>query len=592
MGLTTLHIANVDREGIKNEFLSIKTPRELANLLKIKYSLLVYHLYKKKPKDRYTRFTIPKKSGGERTITAPTTRIRNIQKSLSDILISVYQPKVSVHGFLPQRSIITNANIHKGKRFVLNIDLENFFPSINFGRVRGLFLSEPYKLPPSVATVISQICCYKDEEYDELPQGAPSSPIITNMIAAKMDTELRIYAQKYNCNYTRYADDITFSCTRKSFPKEIATFNDNKVELNKTFVKIILTNGFKINEKKIRMRTKFERQEVTGITVNQKLNVKRKYIRQIRAILFAWNKFGYENANKEFLEKYSKKSSGRKKTEYALDYYIKGKLNYLSMVKGKKDLVYLNLINKYRSLNKLEPLKLFTVDEKIDEISNRIINIEKEIDFTIEPIDFSFIHEKYSDIMKELSADSKTMRKYEKQSNFSGFCSRLFAILETSIKCYIRHNYNAIMETANQGDFGVNKKNIMSSHMLNLIWLFTQHHLNNLVEGNWLTEKKNYWFHNNEDPYKNYYCILHYIRTVRNLSEHREGYGFIETITRVEKNLEDLKTNLAKAEKSTDTSKLIYNIQNLKNTKIILEQKNYSLLEEVVIKYLKITLSA
>ena len=167
---------------------------------------MIYHIYLVQSEKRYKTFDIPKKSGGTRQISTPITALKIIQRKLNQVLQAVYQTKPSVHGFVSSKNVVTNAQNHVKKRYVLNIDLKDFFPSVNFGRVRGMFMATPYGLHPDVATVLAQICCYNNH----LPQGAPTSPIITNMICAKMDGQLQRLAKECKATYTRYADDITF----------------------------------------------------------------------------------------------------------------------------------------------------------------------------------------------------------------------------------------------------------------------------------------------------------------------------------------------------------------------------------------------
>jgi len=182
----------------RQAFLSLTSPRDVAKLLEYRYSALVYQLYKVPDDKKYEVFEIPKKSGGIRTITSPSPILKLIQRRLAEILQNTYKPKPVVYGFVTGKNIVDNARRHKKKSWVLNIDLENFFPSINFGRVRGMLMGKPYNLPDSVATILAQICCFKNE----LPQGAPTSPIVSNMICAKMDSELQDLAWSCRCFYT------------------------------------------------------------------------------------------------------------------------------------------------------------------------------------------------------------------------------------------------------------------------------------------------------------------------------------------------------------------------------------------------------
>ena len=194
-------------DELKDKFNKLKTPRDVADLLEVKYSDLTYFLYRRKFSDNYKSFQLKKRGGGYRKILAPASALKIIQRKLNRILQLIYAPKLSVHGFTFGQNIVTNAKTHLRKSFVLNIDLKDFFPSINFGRVRGMFMGKPYHIPADASTILSQICCFENQ----LPQGAPTSPILSNMICAQLDSQLQWLAKTNRCMYTRYADDITFS---------------------------------------------------------------------------------------------------------------------------------------------------------------------------------------------------------------------------------------------------------------------------------------------------------------------------------------------------------------------------------------------
>ncbi|RMF52312.1 MAG: RNA-directed DNA polymerase [Bacteroidetes bacterium] len=353
-------------DQLREAFLKLRSPRDVAELLDVRYDRLVYHIYVVPEAKRYTVFHIPKKSGGQREILAPATPLKLIQKKLNQVLQAVYQPKPSAHGFLPARNIRTNAEPHAGKRYVLNIDLKDFFPSINFGRVRGLFLSKPYNLPDEVATVLAQIACYTHPEdtwqhngkvvrRSYLPQGAPTSPIITNMICAGMDAELQRLAKRCRATYTRYADDLTFSTTLRTFPEDLAQVVDDtegrkRVFLSETLRSIIEKHGFEVNDKKVRLQDRRFRQEVTGLTVNEFPNVRRSFVRQVRAMLHAWDKYGLEQAEREYRVKYESKHRGPYHAAPSFAHIVRGKLEFIGMVKGKGDPVYLKYLGHYYSL--------------------------------------------------------------------------------------------------------------------------------------------------------------------------------------------------------------------------------------------------
>lgn len=358
-------------DELQQEFFSLKRPGDIAKLLEVSYSQLIYHLYKMPQNEKYVEFLIPKKSGHPRTITAPITALKILQTKLSQVLYSVYEPKASVHGFLPSRSIVTNAKQHLRKRFVLNIDLEDFFGSIHFGRVRGIFIAPPYNLPEEVATVLAQICCHSNK----LPQGAPTSPIVSNMVCTRLDSQLRLLAKDFKCTYTRYADDITFSTTLNNFPQEVAhvsTEQDNlRLVLGDRLISIIRSNGFDINEQKIRLQHRKQHQEVTGLTVNQFPNVSRDYVRKISSMLHAWDKFGLDSAEQRYVEKYSKEPRKFQEEPPRFREILRGKINFLGMVRGKDDEIYRKYFNWYCSLSKRECYQTSELASVVNEVKDR-----------------------------------------------------------------------------------------------------------------------------------------------------------------------------------------------------------------------------
>lgn len=348
-------------DELKQEFLALKTPRDIAGLLDVSYDRLVYHLYKVPENLKYQEFSVPKKSGDPRIISAPATALKILQRKLSQVLYSVYEPKAAVHGFVPSRSILTNAKQHRNKRFVLNIDLKDFFNSIHFGRVRGIFMAPPYKLPEEVATVLAKICCYSGK----LPQGAPTSPIVSNMVCPRMDSQLRLLAKEFRCTYTRYCDDITFSTNLPNFPKEIAYTNTEedklKILVGERLISVIQNNGFEINENKVRLQHKTEHQEVTGLTVNQFPNVKRDYVRKISSMLHAWDKFGLDSVEQKYREKRAKELGIPVESVEKVPHFqqmLRGKINFLGMVRGKDNEIYRKYLSWYRSLSNREDLLL------------------------------------------------------------------------------------------------------------------------------------------------------------------------------------------------------------------------------------------
>ena len=265
--------------------------KELAQLIGYKPKALTSIVYKTALSAKYTTFTIDKKSGGQRTIKAPEPKLKKLQAHLSHLLYQCLKEieesrnaKPISFAFREDRSIAHNAAKHKRRRWILNIDLEDFFPSFNFGRVRGFFLKDQdFSLHPEVATTIAQIAC----DGVALPQGSPCSPVISELIAQILDMRLVRLAKKYKVRYTRYADDITFSTSKKEFPTRLATqdpVDPSTWHLSDELINKITGAGFAVNHSKTRMHFRGSRQMVTGLVVNEKVNIKREYYRRARAM--------------------------------------------------------------------------------------------------------------------------------------------------------------------------------------------------------------------------------------------------------------------------------------------------------------------
>ena len=329
-------------------FKNLQNRQQIASLLGLTDKKLCFLLYKISKDLQYHTFCIPKKNGESRIINAPTYKLKIIQKELSKILYSLYRPKMCSYGFEINKNIILNAKQHIHKKKLLNIDLSNFFPSINFGRVRGMFLSSPFNFNKEVATVLAQICCYNNE----LPQGAPTSPVISNIICRKMDNDIINICKNLKCTYSRYADDISISTNLQSFPDDI--FNEKESKVGNLLNSTIKKNGFSINETKIRLANNKIRQVVTGLVVNRKVNINRVYVRNIRALLHNWEKDGESICEQNFHAKFYSNSSKKPKLRNVL----LGRINFIGQVRGKEDEIYIKLWNKYCKLvNKNDKIK-------------------------------------------------------------------------------------------------------------------------------------------------------------------------------------------------------------------------------------------
>lgn len=318
-------------------FLECTSREELAQLLEVETSVLTYYAFGNGK--RYKTFDIPKKSGGTRTIKAPVGGLKEIQRKLANELSASYPGREYVQGFVKDGSIIGNARLHLNKRQVLNIDLDNFFPTITATRVIGLLRKRPFEFNNEVASTIAGLTC----DDGSLPQGAPTSPVLSNMICLRMDNQLNAYARRMKATYSRYADDITFSTFSKKFPiakiKEI--FGEKDVVLDGELADIIEANYFTINPKKTRLRLGTQSKYVTGIKVNVYPNLPRSYVRQLRSMLHAWEKFGLTLAQKDFTDKYH---SGK---GISFENVVRGKLAHLKNVIGDYDPVYRRLYNRF-----------------------------------------------------------------------------------------------------------------------------------------------------------------------------------------------------------------------------------------------------
>lgn len=324
------------------QFKAAESQEEIAAALSVTSGWLGRSLWPNKVYP-YRLFTIPKRSGGIRTIEAPHWRVKLLQHRLLPYLVSCYTAKDSVHGFVSDRDIVSNAERHVGRSLVLNIDLLEFFPSIHFGRVRGMFSSEPFNFNNEVASTLARICTRPISiSHAALPQGAPTSPAISNLICRRLDIQLARLAKRHRCRYTRYADDITFSTSSSALPQQILESADaygRTVRLGHGVLSILKVNGFSENPFKSRVQTAADRQAVTGLIVNRRVNVPREFVRQVRAIISNWRNHGYAKAEAQF---HSIDASNRTRVggPPSLAMHLTGKLEFLRMVRGRGDVLF------------------------------------------------------------------------------------------------------------------------------------------------------------------------------------------------------------------------------------------------------------
>lgn len=308
--------------------------------------------------DRYYIFKIKKKSGGERTIMAPYDTFGELLRYFNVVLQTVFTPHPNATGFVLGKSIATGAQMHIGKNYVYNIDLKDFFHSFERKRVKRAFTQAPFNLSEPLAFLLASLCTHPIEIEGQtriiLPQGAPTSPTLTNILCNALDKKLSGLAKRFGATYSRYADDITFSSNKSIFKKEAFLS-----ELQR----IITSQGLTINEKKTRLQEKEYRQEVTGLIVNEKVNTYRRYVKQLRMWLHYIETYGYKKAETLFKKDYVK-DKGHIKEASSMKLVLEGKLLYLKMVKGEQDSTYLKLQDRFNKAFGLDIEKLLQVWER------------------------------------------------------------------------------------------------------------------------------------------------------------------------------------------------------------------------------------
>lgn len=356
-------IFNMTQEEIKYRASNILTKNDFLDLINdiqrdkwrrcypFVLSQLNFYSYPRLCPNKYKTFTIPKKSGGVRIISSPCNNsYKQLLRCINILLTSLYYPTDNAHGFIRGRSVVTNATEHVGNKYQLNIDLKDFFTSIQRKRIIQTLEHSTFQFKPEIAYIIASICCNRIKNSKNkiafvLPQGSPASPILTNIVCQRLDWELNALAAQSGLTYTRYADDITFSSNEYKFTPNCHIYQEIK--------RIIYKQRFNINFDKVRFNTIGSRMEVTGLIVGEnKVNVPRKYILGIKNLLHIWQKYGSEAAEKKFL-----KNEKSHQTSHlpGLDNFIMGKLNYLRMVRGNNDELYQKFLIKYKEIgNKSE----------------------------------------------------------------------------------------------------------------------------------------------------------------------------------------------------------------------------------------------
>ncbi len=334
----------------------IESAEELALLMKTDIKTIRFLSFNRTVSrvSHYKQFQIPKKAGGFRKISAPMPKLKLAQHWILENILNKLPVHINAHGFALQKSISSNAAPHIKKDVLVNIDLKDFFPSIHYPRVKGMFRALGYN--EKIATVLALICTESETDEVELdnikyyvksgnralPQGAPTSPAITNYLCRRMDARFTGLAKKYNFEYTRYADDLTFSCI---------SYKADEFKKFLGFVKkTIKSENFTIHPDKFKVLRKGSKQEVTGIVVNEKLSIEKKKLKNFRATLYQVEKNGLEGRNWNY------------STNFLAS--LKGYANFINQVDPIKGKLYTARVNKILATHHFKHTIVFKAKSK------------------------------------------------------------------------------------------------------------------------------------------------------------------------------------------------------------------------------------
>lgn len=368
--MSKIKLSEEQKIKIKKDFESISTVNDFCNLLnycqEIIYNQKVVIITEKtlkfyshpNSKSRYHSFEIKKKNGGVRTIHAPQSELKIILKCLNLILSAIYTSHKNAHGFTEKKSVVSNALQHSNHNFIFNLDLKDFFPSIEIGRILRRLNYPPFNLNSEerrkialyigwLSTINLDAGIQNNETSISngkrvLPQGSPVSPVLTNIICERLDILLTAVASRFGAYYTRYADDISFSSQHFIYKKN--------GEFRKEIERVIKEQYFQINLGKVRLQGRRVRQEVTGITVNEAPNVNRKFVKTIRMWLYFLENYEPEKALDLFIKSYSANKGHIKRPIRTIAFLmavLRGKLDFLKMVKKVDDPTYVKLQERF-----------------------------------------------------------------------------------------------------------------------------------------------------------------------------------------------------------------------------------------------------
>ena len=369
MATKTINGKEYTKADFENKLSNLRDPQELAAMLNELKSPYYYSDFRGKQlsffadtnniRRRCKTFRLRKKHGGYREITAPKGALRGVLQALNIVLQTYDEPTPWAYGFVCGRSVVDNARPHVGKRYILNLDLKNFFPTITRHQVADCLMAEPFGFSSLAAKLISGLASVRTNNNEEvLAQGFATSPTLSNFICREMDKEIAGVAAAQGITFTRYADDLTFSSD--------ADILRPQGELVQQVKAIVERYGFRLNEEKTHLQRRGRRQEVTGLMVTEKVNVSRRYVREIRSLLYIWERYGYEDACKAAWKSYKLQHGKTKghRHHVSLNKVLGGKLNYMKMVRGANDPLYQRFVSRYTSLQQTNKREVKEVEYK------------------------------------------------------------------------------------------------------------------------------------------------------------------------------------------------------------------------------------
>ena len=369
MATKTINGKEYTKVDFENKLRHLIDPQELAAMLNELKSPYYYSDFRGKQlsffadtnniRRRCKTFRLRKKHGGYREITAPKGALRGVLQALNIVLQTYDEPTPWAYGFVCGRSVVDNARPHVGKRYILNLDLKNFFPTITRRQVADCLTTEPFGFSSLAAKLVSGLATVRTKNNEEvLAQGFATSPTLSNFICREMDKEIAGVAAAQGITFTRYADDLTFSSD--------ADILRPQGELVQQVKAIVERYGFRLNEEKTHLQRRGRRQEVTGLMVTEKVNVSRRYVREIRSLLYIWERYGYEDACQAAWKSYKLQHGKTKGHQHhvSLNKVLGGKLHYMKMVRGANAPLYQRLVSRYTSLQQTNKREVKEVEYK------------------------------------------------------------------------------------------------------------------------------------------------------------------------------------------------------------------------------------